>query len=390
MAHLPSDSSKSNIVVGDGGQALPTRVLLHRFRHFWAFASGGSKLLVLAPFGVILLAGLGFAGFKLYTGKYYATSGAKAPASSTRSTSSAAAPANGAKKTADQPSTSPSPTGQTPPKTTAKSGGSSGGSSAGGSSGGGSSGGSSGGGSSSGGTTSSCALPKYPDATCTGVPAGTTLTSASSVTLSTPGQVYDSKDVTGCITVTAANVTIKNSRVKCNDSYGIWSRSTGLLIQDTEVDCINTTGTGIVGGSFTARRVNVHGCENGASADDNVTIADSYIHDLYEGPGSHVDGIQVATDSTGLVFDHNRILNPNSETSAIIGGDNATETVSNNFLAGGGFTLYCSPNFAGFKVFNNRFSRQYWPNGGYYGPYANCDGIGQWSNNVWDDTGLPV
>jgi len=236
----------------------------------------------------------------------------------------------------------------------------------------------------------SCDLPNYPDATCTGVPTGTTLTPASGLTLSTPGQVYDSKDVTGCITVTAANVTIRNSRIKCNDSYGIWSRSTGLLVQDTEVDCINTTGTGIVGGSFTARRVNVHGCENGASADDNVTIADSYIHDLYEGPGSHVDGIQVASDSTGLVFDHNRILNPNSETSAIIVGDNATETVSNNFLAGGGFTLYCSPNFAGFKVFNNRFSRQYWPNGGYYGPYANCDGIGQWTNNVWDDTGLPV
>ncbi len=238
--------------------------------------------------------------------------------------------------------------------------------------------------------TGSCALPHYPDATCTGVPAGTTLTAASGLTLSTPGQVYDSKDVTGCITVTAANVTIKNSRVKCNDGYGIWSRSTGLLVQDTEVDCNSTTGTGIVGGSFTARRVNVHGCENGASADDNVTIADSYIHDLFEGPGSHVDGIQVASNSTGLLFDHNRILNANSETSAIIGGDSATETVSNNYLSGGGFTLYCSPNFAGFKVFNNRWGRQYWPNGGYYGPYANCDGIGQWSNNVWDDTGLPV
>jgi len=236
----------------------------------------------------------------------------------------------------------------------------------------------------------SCPLPAYPDATCTGVPAGTTLTPASSITLSTPGQVYDGKDITGCVTVTAANVTIKNSRIKCNDSYGVWSRSTGLIVQDTEVDCINTTGTGIVGGSFTARRVNVHGCENGASADDNVTIADSYIHDLFEGAGSHVDGIQVASGSTGLVFDHNRILNANSETSAIIGGDSATETVSNNYLSGGGFTLYCSPNFAGFKVFNNRWGRQYWPNGGYYGPYANCDGIGQWTNNVWDDTGLPV
>ncbi|HSX43541.1 MAG TPA: DUF4082 domain-containing protein, partial [Candidatus Saccharimonadales bacterium] len=60
-------------------------------------------------------------------------------------------------------------------------------------------------GSTSGGNTgSACPLPKYPDATCTGVPAGTSLTVVSGdMNISTANTVVDSKDIRGCIDVTA-------------------------------------------------------------------------------------------------------------------------------------------------------------------------------------------
>jgi hypothetical protein len=56
----------------------------------------------------------------------------------------------------------------------------------------------------------------FPDATNTGVPAGTALTVVTgNVVLSTLGMTYQGKDVRGCITVTAPNVTIKNVKVTC-------------------------------------------------------------------------------------------------------------------------------------------------------------------------------
>src|SRR2546427_3410110 len=54
----------------------------------------------------------------------------------------------------------------------------------------------------------------YPDATNTGVPAGTALTVVNGdVTISTAGMIYENKDVRGCITVNAANVIIRKSKV---------------------------------------------------------------------------------------------------------------------------------------------------------------------------------
>lgn len=228
----------------------------------------------------------------------------------------------------------------------------------------------------------------FPDASSTGVPAGTVLAASGGLTISVAGTVVDGKDISGCVTITAVNVTVRNSRIRCA-GWGITTRTSGVVIQHVEIDCLNTQGNGVVGNGYAARWVNVHGCENGFAADSNVTVADSYIHDLWVGTDGHVDGIQVSSGSTGIVFDHNTILNQYSQTSAIIGGDNTGVTVSNNLLAGGGYTLYCAPGASTFHATNNRFSRLYWPNAGYYGPMANCSGS-QLSGNIWDDTGLPV
>ena len=70
---------------------------------------------------------------------------------------------------------------------------------------------------------------------------------------------------------------------------------TPLLIEDSEIDCQNTSGTAIGEANVTARRLNIHGCENGFNISQNVTVEDSYIHDMYNSAEAHTDGIQFAT-----------------------------------------------------------------------------------------------
>src|SRR6266571_1701494 len=46
--------------------------------------------------------------------------------------------------------------------------------------------------------------------------------------------------------------------------------------------------------SPTASRVGIHDCENGFDIDQDATVEDSYIHNLYNSAESHTDGIQFA------------------------------------------------------------------------------------------------
>ncbi len=70
---------------------------------------------------------------------------------------------------------------------------------------------------------------------------------------------------------------------------------TPLLLEDTEIDCKNTNGTAIGEANVTARRLNIHGCENGFDINQNITVQDSYIHDLYNSAAAHTDGIQLSS-----------------------------------------------------------------------------------------------
>jgi hypothetical protein len=66
---------------------------------------------------------------------------------------------------------------------------------------------------------------------------GITLTPVNSfVTLSTDGQVYENKLVTGQIRVTAKNVIIRNVKLIATDNYyGILSQGTNLTVEHTEI-----------------------------------------------------------------------------------------------------------------------------------------------------------
>jgi hypothetical protein len=271
-----------------------------------------------------------------------------------------------------------------------------------------------------------CALPGYPDASCTGVPAGTNLTVVTGdVTISTPNTVVDGEDIRGCVTVRAPGVVIRRSKVSCPESEVIVSADgeytgAGLLIEDTEIDCQSTRGTAVGDTNFTARRVDIHDCENGFDLDQNATIEDSYIHNLYNSEESHTDGIQfagghyqivdgryvrdangqfvVVDNAANLTIRHNTIYDYNTTdhqdgTSAIISnhGSDTDVLIEANLLAGGAFTLYCDQGARGvnYRVVDNHFSTAFHPKVAAYGPSTDCSDETQ-SGNVYHESGEPL
>ena len=240
-------------------------------------------------------------------------------------------------------------------------------------------------------TPGNCALPNYPDESCTGVRPGTSLTVVSGdMTVSTANAIVENKQVR-CITVTAPGVIIRNVKVTGPCIIGIrYENSTGdrLTIQDTDISC-GEQFTGISSSNFTAIRVNIHDCENGLSIGKNVTLQDSYIHDLNNEGDNHADGIQMTDGSTGVVIQHNRIY-ANDGTSAIISPSNSTlgTIIRDNLFAGGGWTIYCRQNGpGGQQLINNHFSNLFYPKVGVAGPWTECNDEALLTGNVYHETG---
>ncbi|WP_437740403.1 right-handed parallel beta-helix repeat-containing protein [Sorangium sp. So ce302] len=268
-----------------------------------------------------------------------------------------------------------------------------------GAAGGGDSGGGAAGG---GGGHTACPLPAYPDADCTGVPAGTLLTvMEGDLNITDAYTVIDGKDIRGCVSVNAPGVVIRNSRVSCPSSIVVSSfggafTGTGLLIEDSEIDCQGTSGTAVGDTNFTVRRVDIHGCENGFDLDGDVLIEDSYVHDLYQSAEAHTDGAQITHVGHDVTLRHNTIY-ANDGTSAIISPDVSAGVLSNvliekNLMAGGAYTLYCQQDGQGtnYRVVDNRFSALFYPTIGAYGPWTDCEDEAEVHGNVYHETGEPL
>jgi hypothetical protein len=245
----------------------------------------------------------------------------------------------------------------------------------------------------------------FPDASNTGVPAGTTLEVVNGdVTITTANDTVDAKDIRGCVEVRAPGVTISRSRISCDSFLAIAYFDTGttpaapLTIRDSEIDCRDTTGRTAIGeANIVALRVNVHGCENGFDANQHVTVKDSYIHDLANSAVAHTDGIQFAHYLNGstevnhardITVDHNTIY-ANAGTSSVISNPSGDEDilVQNNLLAGGAYSLYCDYNgtASNYRVLNNHFSTLFYPTVGAFGPWTGCEDEAQVSGNVYHD-----
>ena len=230
----------------------------------------------------------------------------------------------------------------------------------------------------------------WPDASNTGHSG--TLPAQGPTTLSTAGAVFENKRVNGRLTVTAANVTIRNVHVDAGgDYYGILVSGSNATIEDATVQGALTAGVATSSsGSYTARRLNVHSCEDGVRLSNNCKLYDSYVHDLVGDANSHFDSV-TADGFTGWEIVHNRIYNQFNQTACVWIGDPRFDPseglLQNNFFAGGGYSIYGGHSTGqGLRVLDNVFSTLYYPDCGYYGPVTYWQSANNtWSNNRWYD-----
>lgn len=242
----------------------------------------------------------------------------------------------------------------------------------------------------------------WPSASNTGAKGPLTVRNEN-VTVTANGSVLENVEIRGTLKIAAVDVKVRNVKVVTTNTWVVIVDSTNanLTIEDSTLIGSKDSQSSIVGGSFTGRRLDISGAGDGIKLDrGNVTLADSYIHDLASFQGAHNDGIEI-TNAPNTRLEHNAILNKNSQTSAVMisefGSNPASGVVlTKNLLGGGGYTVYGgSPDTAkGHQVTDNRFTTRFFASSGYYGPRAYWRDAGNtWTGNTWADgpnKGLPV
>jgi hypothetical protein len=269
----------------------------------------------------------------------------------------------------------------------------------------------------------------FPDGTNTGVPAGMKLLSVPAQMSHGKGWHFDSRgwvEVNGNgavlrglyipynVDITASNVTIVDDKIETTgNGFGISLRHTSnVTISHSSIFSPNASGSNRLqvgikdvysdSSKTTVEYDNIWHTSTGIQLSEGL-IMDSYVHDPGYMSGDHIDGIASdAGDSAGLTIEHNTVLDPLGQTTAIgLFEDFGTQfdcLVEGNLLAGGGYVVYAGANPGGAQpsnivVINNRFSRIYYRNGGYYGPATDvAAGVSGnvWRGNIWDDNGKPV
>lgn len=272
----------------------------------------------------------------------------------------------------------------------------------------------------------------FPDATNTGVPAGTTLRTVPGQVTSGTGWHWDSRGwveidgsgavfsgfsvPAGGIDVTASNVTISNCQItETGDGWAVGLRSTAnVTISHNTISSPSQSGTNrlangirdIFGDSDGVQIIgnNIFHANSGINHfDQGGLIKDNYIHDMGFLSGDHVNGIQLGSGAGPLMtIQHNTIFNQIDQTDAVmLATDDGPETnrvVDNNLLAGGGYCVYGAGGPqdvpTNIKFTNNHFARLFFPNCGSFGAtaYVSTDASkgNYFTGNIWDDTGSPV
>jgi parallel beta-helix repeat protein len=236
-----------------------------------------------------------------------------------------------------------------------------------------------------------CQMPisGFPDATTTGVPAGVILKPSGDLVINTPGVVIEGLDIRGMVTINADNVTLKN----CKITSGAWavvnitSGSTGVVIENCEINGLNAEGVRGISGQGTFLRNNIHNTEDGIYlTGSNTLIQDNYIHDLQSNwSGPHYDGIATDGGVSNIVIRHNTVINSHGQTSALMlsnyFGSVSNVIVDNNWLEGGGYTVYSDGQFSGGTISGVSFTNNYLVKGAYgYSSIRNNSPV--WEGNI--------
>lgn len=158
-------------------------------------------------------------------------------------------------------------------------------------------------------------------------------------------------DVTGWITVNAANVTIRNCRV--TTQYD-WQWYIIQCNQPTTIEDCTLNGAGLNDGQFGImggglwQRNNVYGTENPFCPGDDTIVKDNYAHD-FAAPGGdpHYDGVQMGGygNPANVMIQHNTIDLANLGQTGCVNLTNDDGTISdvtidNNFFIGGSYSIF--------------------------------------------------
>jgi hypothetical protein len=165
-----------------------------------------------------------------------------------------------------------------------------------------------------------------PSALTTGVPAGTSLsayTGPNPVTVA--GTVIDGKSLTVPLTISAANVTVKNSKIRADGFTLIDCQGqSGCRIERCTLDGKGATaGSYAINGKGTFVANNIFGVENGIAPETGSVVQGNFIHGLQAGgPDPHYDGIAIhGGNSSNITITGNYVR----------GRDNASLYLTNDF-----------------------------------------------------------
>jgi hypothetical protein len=265
-------------------------------------------------------------------------------------------------------------------------------------------------------TAPSQACAGFPDAACTGVPAGQTLTIVTgdqSFGSSFNGRTISNMDFRGWVRVSGANITFKNSifrgRVANGANHALIDTedSTGTItIIDSEF--VPSAPSATIDGLWTRNtniyRADIRGGVDGMKANSNTLVQDSYIHDMRyfasdpnQGGGpTHNDGVQTFAGESHVTLRHNTIdISDTFDGNAAWQGSGTYSTAENNYLDGGGCTINFDakslggPTLTPMYVNNNHFGRNQ-ASAGCVALISNKTVMTEYNGNVWHDTGQPV
>lgn len=238
---------------------------------------------------------------------------------------------------------------------------------------------------SGGGSSTTCPLPAYPNAACTGVPAGVTLSTHNGDYTAQAGEVVEGKRITGELRIAGSGVVIRKSEIYGDvKNYGTQS----YTMEDSTVGAPSgCNGEAAIGNNnYTLRRVELRGFGEGPRIEHggNVFIYDSYFKLCDPGGDAHSDGMQGYIAGTNVRVEHNtfdqRPVPEARVTAPIFWSDDSGGgmQVINNMFAGGGYSIRIyhfggsNHTFSGNKLVNNSW---------YFGPSDSDCGKISWTNN---------
>ncbi|WP_337059250.1 hypothetical protein [Kineococcus sp. G2] len=192
----------------------------------------------------------------------------------------------------------------------------------------------------------------FPGPHDTGVPLGEELEPSGSLTITEDGRVVENLDIDGCVSIKADDVVLRNVRIRCGQQQRaivIEGSDRNLLVEDSEIDGLGSTLVAVGWSDYTLRRVEVHDVVDGPRLGSDVTVEDSWVHDMVRVGDSHSDALQ-SNGGSGIVVRGNTLVPTDTSTGDVLnaavqlGAENDSGELSDvliegNYLDGGNYSV---------------------------------------------------